>query len=388
MEFNFNLYSTPLLFGFVHAWIYAVLFWVRGWRNERLSDGLFGFLLVVMAFEIWEYMLGFAGIDLLWNQLEFFPRNFSLLLPPLIWFYLRSQFNVDFRFQRKDLIHALPFLLYFVYHVAVFSMGRDFVENWKQNVHFKYGFENVQALLTLGMQIFYFYRSFRLYQEYRSWSPSEFSDVEAVSFKWFRNFLVAFIASSIVGWGMTLLDLSLDLDFWHDWWDELFNAGLIYYLCIAGYAQTQLRRLHFEPVDPAEEAASDVAATLPVATFAKAEKLDEEEILLWKDRIARLMADERLYLEPELTLSDLARRLQTNASVLSAAINRAFGKNFNDFVNEYRVQAVKHLLEDPKAKHLSLLGIGLECGFNSKSTFNRAFRKVTGFAPSEWGKNN
>ncbi|MCU0348885.1 MAG: helix-turn-helix transcriptional regulator, partial [Saprospiraceae bacterium] len=96
------------------------------------------------------------------------------------------------------------------------------------------------------------------------------------------------------------------------------------------------------------------------------------------------MTDERLYLEPELTLSDLARRLQTNASVLSAVVNRAFGKNFNDFVNEYRVEAVKRLLEDPKASHLSLLGIGLECGFNSKSTFNRAFRKVTGVAPSEW----
>ncbi|MBK8567008.1 MAG: helix-turn-helix transcriptional regulator [Saprospiraceae bacterium] len=383
MEFDFNLYSTPLLFGFVQAWIYALLFWVRGWRNERLSDWLLGFLLAAMSFEIWEYMLGFAGIDLLWNELEFFPRNFSLLLPPMAWFYLRSQFNADFRLQRRDLVHALPYLLYFVYHVAVFSMGRDFVENWKQNVHFRYGFENVQALLTLGMQIFYFYRSFRLYQDYRNWSPSEFSDVEAVSFKWFRNFLVAFIASSIIGWSMTLLDLWLNLDFWHDWWDELFNAGLIYYLCIAGYAQTQPRRLHFEPTSPTAEVVVEEAPILP-----KAEKLADEELQSWKAQIERLMADERLYLEPELTLSDLARRLQTNASLLSAAVNRAFGKNFNDFVNEYRVEEVKRLLEDPKAKHLSLLGIGLECGFNSKSTFNRAFRKVTGVAPSEWGKHN
>jgi AraC-like DNA-binding protein len=378
MEFDFNPYSTPLLFGFVQAWIYVLLFWLRGWRNERLSDGLFGFLLVVMGFEIWEYMLGFGGVDLLWNKLEFFPRNFSLLLPPLIWFYLRSQFNADFRFQRRDLVHAIPFLLYFVYHVVVYSMGRDFVENWKANVHYKYRFEDMQGLLRLGIQILYFYRSYRLYQQYRSWSPSEFSNVEAVSFKWFRNFLVAFVISSLVGWVMTLLDLWLELDFWHDWWDELFNAGLIYYLCIAGYAQTQPRRLHFELVSTAVEPVVE-APILP-----KAEKLADEEILQWKAQIERLMAEERLYLEPELTLSDLARRLHTNASVLSAAVNRAFGKNFNDFVNEYRVEAVKRLLADPSAKHLSLLGIGLECGFNSKSTFNRAFRKVTGVAPSEW----
>jgi hypothetical protein len=81
MQFDFNLYSTPLLFGFAQAWIYALLFWLRGWRNERLSDWLLGCLLVVMGFEIWEYILGFGGIDLLWNKLEFFPRNFSLLLP-------------------------------------------------------------------------------------------------------------------------------------------------------------------------------------------------------------------------------------------------------------------------------------------------------------------
>lgn len=379
MEFDFNLYSTPLLFGFVQAWIYAVLFWLRGWRNERLSDWLLGCLLVVMSFEIWEYMLGFAGVEILWKELEFFPRNFCLLLPPLVWFYLRSQFNADFKFQRKDLVHAVPFLLYFVYHVVVFSMGSEFVERWKQNVHYNYGIENIQALLTVGVQILYFFWSYKLYQQYRSWSPSEFSNVEAVSFKWFRNFLVAFIASSVIGWGMTLIDISLDLDFWHDWWDELFNAGLIYYLCIAGYAQTQPRRLHFEPTAVAPVMPAEEVPILP-----KAEKLQDEDLQNWKAQIEHLMADERLYLEPELTLSDLARRLQTNASVLSAVVNRAFGKNFNDFVNEFRVEAVKRLLADPKASHLSLLGIGLECGFNSKSTFNRAFRKVTGVAPSEW----
>jgi AraC-like DNA-binding protein len=315
------------------------------------------------------------------EQAGVFSPQFQPTAAALIWFYLRSQFNADFRFQRKDLIHALPFLLYFVYHVVVFSMGRDFVENWKAKVHYKYRFEDMQGLLTLGIQILYFYRSYRLYQQYRTWSPSEFSDVEAVSFKWFRNFLVAFVISSLVGWTMTLLDLWLELDFWHDWWDELFNAGLIYYLCITGYAQTQPRRLHFEPTASAPKLPVEEAPILP-----KSEKLADEELRNWKLQIERLMAEERLYLEPELTLSDLARRLQTNASVLSAAVNRAFGKNFNDFVNEYRVEAVKRLLTDPAVSHLSLLGIGLECGFNSKSTFNRAFRKVTGVAPSEWGK--
>lgn len=167
--------------------------------------------------------------------------------------------------------------------------------------------------------------------------------------------------------------------------DELFNAALIYYLCISGYAQTQPRRLHFQPAKAAEEATKQ-APILPKAPKEQTEKITDEELAHWRSQIEKLMADEKPWLDPELSLPDLAQRLQTNASVLSAVVNRAFGKNFNDFVNEYRVEAVKKLLNDPSAGHLSLLGIGLDCGFNSKSTFNRAFRKATGVAPSGWGR--
>ncbi len=375
MTFDLNTYSTPLLFGFVHAWMYALLLWRRGWRNERLSDGLLGCLLVAMAFEIWEYMLGFGGVEILWNELEFFPRNFSLLLPALTWFYLRSQFNSDFRFRWRQLWHTAPFLLYAGYHLLVFTRGPVFVASWKAEVHEPLGIEFIELGLKFVLHTVYFLKAWRLYREYRKWTPNEFSDLEAVSFGWFRNFLLAFLAAYSMGWSMTLLDIWLRLDFWHDWWDELFNAGLIYYLCIAGYAQPQPRKLHFTPA-PASDTSN--------STNAKPDKLTEEDLQKWRAGLEKLMAEERLYLEPELTLTDLARRLQTNASVLSAVVNRAFGKNFNDFVNAYRVEAVKSMLRDPAVGHLSLLGIGLECGFNSKSTFNRAFRKATGMSPGAW----
>ena len=380
MTFDLNLYSTPLLFGFVQAWIYAVLFWVRGWRNERLSDWLLGGLLVAMAFEIWEYMLGFAGVEILWKEMNFFPRNFSLLLPPLTWFYLRSQFNSAFRVRRSDLVHAAPFLVYLTYHLLIFMQGREFVEHWQESVHFRFGIQYAEMALKFVLDLVYFYKAYHLYREYRHWTPNQFSNLEPVSFLWLRNFLIAYITSIFIGWTMTLFDFWLDLDFWHDWWDELFNVGLIYYLCIAGYAQTQPRSLHFEQASPATVAVAETPI-LP-----KAEKIADYELTHWRSQIERLMAEEKPWLDPELTLAQLATRLKTNPSVLSAIINRAFSKNFNDFVNEHRVEAVKRLLQDPGAGHFSLLGIGLECGFNSKSTFNRAFRKVTGVAPSEFGK--
>lgn len=371
MNFDFNLYSTPLLFGFVQGWVYALLFWVRAWRHERLSDGLFGCLLAACTFEIWEYMLGFGGVEILWRELEFFPRSFGLLLPPLAYLYLKSQFNAEFRLRRTDLRHAIPFLLYAGYHLAVFVQGAEFVAHWKETVHLPLGIPHVESLCSLGVQILYFYWAYRLFRSYQSWAPSQFSDMETVSFAWFRNFLIAFVLSNVIGWGMTLVDIWLDLDFWHDWWDELFNAGLIYYLGIAGYAQLQPRRLHFE-TDP------DVQAAI------RPEKLSEAELQMWKTKLEALMTVEKAYLEPELTLGDLAQRLHTNGSVMSAVINGAFGKNFNDFVNTYRVEAVKQMLRDPAAQHLSFLGLGLECGFNSKSTFNRAFKKLTGLSPGAY----
>ncbi len=91
-----------------------------------------------------------------------------------------------------------------------------------------------------------------------------------------------------------------------------------------------------------------------------------------------------MYLEPELSLSDVATKLKTNTSILSAAINQNFNKNFNDFVNEYRVEEFKRLIILPESKNLTLLAVAYDSGFNSKTTFNRAFKKFTGLSPKEY----
>jgi AraC-like DNA-binding protein len=85
-----------------------------------------------------------------------------------------------------------------------------------------------------------------------------------------------------------------------------------------------------------------------------------------------------------LTLSVLAERIGLNASQLSYLVNNGFQQNFNDFVNTYRVEEVKRKLNLPDYQHLSLLGVAFESGFNSKATFNRAFKKLTGNAPSQY----
>ncbi|MGB3182478.1 MAG: helix-turn-helix domain-containing protein [Cyclobacteriaceae bacterium] len=100
--------------------------------------------------------------------------------------------------------------------------------------------------------------------------------------------------------------------------------------------------------------------------------------------LAIYMETEKPYLDPELTLVSLAARLGMSRRELSDVINQGLNLRFNDFVNGYRVVETKRLIADGKHKTLSLLGLAYEAGFNSKATFNRAFKKAENRSPTEY----
>ncbi|TKG96379.1 helix-turn-helix domain-containing protein [Puteibacter caeruleilacunae] len=100
------------------------------------------------------------------------------------------------------------------------------------------------------------------------------------------------------------------------------------------------------------------------------------------DELQELMTDEKLYLDSNLGLSDLADRLGMTPNQLSAMLNDHMGRNFYDLINEYRIEEVKRKLKDPKYQSQTILSIAWDCGFNSKSAFNRIFKNNTGMTPS------
>jgi AraC-like DNA-binding protein len=101
-------------------------------------------------------------------------------------------------------------------------------------------------------------------------------------------------------------------------------------------------------------------------------------------KIVAIVEQQQLYLNPELTLADVAQAVGLNVNVVSQTINSGLGQPFNDFINQHRVAAMKAKFE--RGDHLkhTLLAIAFDCGFNSKNTFNRAFKKCTGFAPKDY----
>ncbi|MEO1654681.1 MAG: helix-turn-helix domain-containing protein, partial [Bacteroidota bacterium] len=97
-----------------------------------------------------------------------------------------------------------------------------------------------------------------------------------------------------------------------------------------------------------------------------------------------LMQDQKPYQDPQLDLKGLAGKMELAPKQLSRIINQGLDQNFNEFVNQYRVQEAKILLGDPQKQHLNILALGYEAGFNSKASFNRVFRQFTGASPQEY----
>lgn len=115
-------------------------------------------------------------------------------------------------------------------------------------------------------------------------------------------------------------------------------------------------------------------------------RLSKSEIDSHVQSLTQLMLTEKLYLHETLNLRTLAGRLQVDPNLVSYILNTILHKSFYDYVNEFRIEEVKRKMDDAAYTHFKIVEIAYESGFNSKATFNRVFKKVTGKSPSEYKK--
>lgn len=109
-----------------------------------------------------------------------------------------------------------------------------------------------------------------------------------------------------------------------------------------------------------------------------------ENLLTYKEKIDGFMKKNKPYTNAGLTLNELANKLKMPPHLLSKVINEVYEKNFFDFINEYRINEFKQRFEDPRNRHYTMLAIAFEVGFNSKTAFNRSFKKMTQQTPREY----
>jgi TolB-like protein/AraC-like DNA-binding protein/Tfp pilus assembly protein PilF len=114
--------------------------------------------------------------------------------------------------------------------------------------------------------------------------------------------------------------------------------------------------------------------------------LQEHEIDSFRDQLLDYMTNEAPYLNADLSLRSLANQLNILPNKLSWLLNNSIGKNFNEFINHYRIEKFKKTAKDPMSKNFTIMGIAYDCGFNSKTVFNTYFKKETGLTPKEYLK--
>lgn len=117
----------------------------------------------------------------------------------------------------------------------------------------------------------------------------------------------------------------------------------------------------------------------------KNEKIEDNKL---EKAIVKLMDEEKVYLNPQLTLEMVAEATSSNRKNVSQAISNCFGMNFNSLINFYRIEIAKKLLVDPDFKNFKMEAIGYKAGFNTRQNFYLAFNKFVGISPAEYQQNN
>ncbi|SEW52765.1 helix-turn-helix domain-containing protein [Chitinophaga arvensicola] len=195
-------------------------------------------------------------------------------------------------------------------------------------------------------------------------------NIREINLKWLQ-WLLAGIATMVLLWYNQVWQISSAI---------LQVSGGMY--CIAlymiAYAVLQQQEIFNYPQED-KKAIGEVLATAPVAPRLK---LGELEAL--KEKLTGLMQQEQLYRDGDLTLPQLARKMDLSIHEASWLLNKGYHQNFYQYINHYRIEQAKVLLHTTDYDHLSILGIAFEAGFNSKTTFNTVFKKTTGMSPREY----
>ncbi len=367
----FNPRSIVCFIAILQGLIFAIMIFFRFFSTRQKADLWLGILILTLCSALITPFIGFANVYDLNQWLTYFPFSIAFSYGILAWLYTVYLTDSKRLFTKKDLLIFLPTLIYLIFRFYLFSHDLEW-KNWFGK-NYSNIFNKVIFVTELTWNLTFLYFSIRHYQKYRAWLNENYSDTEKVKFDWLRNFLYVFTSILVLG---AIFDFTnsflFKLSYIQFFYFEIVLALTTYYLAIAGYLRSKSIELNFT-----EQEAVEIEDRKTLLADKELEKL--------KVKLNNLMKNDKIYLEPNLTLTDLSRQLGVNSTVLSFAINNGFGKNFNDFVNEFRINEVKEKLKS--VDNSTLLGVAFDCGFNSKATFNRAFKKFTGVSPKEFQEN-
>ncbi|MFB0495862.1 putative ABC transport system permease protein [Mucilaginibacter sp. OAE612] len=363
--FHINLYHLTFL-GTVFLGLAAALLL---WFGKKLNQTANRFLAVALVVIV-LYIARLLAVDVElasyipnWGRL---PLRFSLAFGPLVYFYVLQTTRAEYKFRLKHTLHFVPVLFELSIQLLETSQSiQTGVAAYQASVFQQ--FNLVLELLAFISALSYLYASHQQIENYYRLLEFNNGDRFCYQMRWLHSLLAGFFILCCC-W---LMVAGIDYTYFHQGLGN--QAYYPLYLALAILA------IRFAVVAFLRPEAALAPARMPV--FKPALPAESKQKGTW---LKQVLKANRYYQDPELNLRSLAEKLDLHPNDLSRIVNTVLKKSFNDFINEYRVTEVTRKMQDPAFDHLTLLGIAFESGFNSKTTFNRTFKQLTGKSPVEY----
>lgn len=315
-----------------------------------------------------------------------------ILLPAIFLYLYAKSFKERISF-KKLLPHIFTFFLFFVavfWNTSSISTRYTNVKVPPEEV-FHETFNIVIPVIQIMLKIFYYFLARQALISYQQSIQQLFSETSRINLIWAKTLVNSYLFLVLAGIVIFVLMMRYPQHFnLLLLINVLIGTPYIYFATYKGIAQPTIWQL--QPGKNKEYIEKEIGAVQEMQSIKKEEPenhaairgLSEDKAREINARILVLMEKDKLYQEPELTLQDLSDKLTIPSHQVSLAINEGMKKSFYDLVNGYRVEEAKRLLLDIKNTNFTILSLGFEAGFNSKTTFNTVFKKFTGFTPTEF----
>lgn len=341
--------------------------------EKRISNVLLATFLIVVATDISAFFYSkFIQLPLALEMLRIQVSNFK---DPLLFLYILAVIYSNFKLKKIHFVHLLPWFISLIiltpnYFLVDEKLKFLFLENFNSTTEgaFLRFFGRIISALYFIAEVYYVVRYRRLLLE-------NFTDKNAFkNYNWLKQLLILISIGQI----LTIIKNVSRQSFTAETTDLLriitltFGVFLIFWLVFKALNSPKL----FRGIDV------NLATSKEIVLNNNVDTKTHQQIASLK----KFMVEKAPFLNPSLTIRNLALEMDISARELSVLINQHLNQHFFDFVNEYRIKKAMEILKNPTKKEVTVLEILYEVGFNSKSSFNTAFKKHTGKTPTGYRK--
>lgn len=366
------LNAIELLAGF-QAFLFALYLLFKK-EGKNLSNFFIALFLILLAYNVLDF---FA--DMVFNRwsenISTFMQLFIYLAAPALYLHIKTSLFPNYRLKWKDMWHTLPFFLLLSVVISLLIIETTTGSVTGQT-------ERVIGLIFYGVlyaqTYLYLYYAYRLLQKHKGIFFENYSNTNTKRYAYLSNLILL----------VAILFLLSMLNIFTRWVFHFESFSFISYVVIIAVLMlfcwlTILGLRSPELFIDAKEAQPSVKKLVKYSTENSNMKSEAENTIL-VDQVNQYMKKEEPFLDPALTLHALAKQTGISSRELSILINHHLNKHFFDFVNEYRIEKAKEIMRNSNDDKQTILEIIYEVGFNSKSSFNTAFKKHTGLTPTEF----